>query len=205
MEGWKNERLAGAEKTLMLESIFAMPVPSPYARYMRVFAYVKKPAALALVLCLVFSASVAYASQAALPGDTLYALKTRVVEPLIGIAAFAPKQKLEWEQEKVVRRITEAKALAEKNELDEERVKEFEEKIEKGSTKFGVAATEVSKKAATTSEKQAEKREELKRDFRASLEVGKKQEGGNGDKIERLKDRAVKALEKSGQEGKNKK
>lgn len=186
----------------MLERIFAAPIPSPYTRYLRVLVYVRKPVVMSLALFLVLSTSVAYASQKALPGETLYAIKTRVVEPLIGVTTFAPIEKLEWEQEKVVRRITEAKALVEKDELDEEKTKSIEKDIEKSSLKFGAAAEEISKRSATSSEKQAEKNEELKRRFRENLDIKKGQrENKDDDKIERLKDRAVRALDERSKKG----
>jgi hypothetical protein len=67
-------------------------------------------AACVLVLC--FGVGTSYAAQSALPGQTLYAIKTRVNEPLQGILAMTPTQKAQWNAELTNRRLEEAEELA---------------------------------------------------------------------------------------------
>ncbi len=217
---WRNERLTDAEKSHMLANIFATPIESPYTKYLQVLVYIKRPVVGALLACLILSSSVVYASQNALPGEKLYAVKTRVVEPVLDALNTLPAQRLARQEEKVVIRLAEAKALATQDKLDERRVKILEERIEESSTKFSIAAEEVVENTATTTKQRDEKREELRNKFRekiaqdkereedqvqagiqamsASLQVedtSEKSRDNNRDQIERLKDRALRVLE----------
>lgn len=205
LKNWRDVRLTEAEKASMLKEVFSRPVPSPYARYARAFAYIRKPAGLTLIAFFAFSSSVAYASQRALPGETLYAVKVKMVEPVVTALTFKAEKKLEWEAKKVERRIGEAEALAKEHKLDDEKAKDIERKIEKSSGTFGAVAEEVSKKAATSTKKQREKEEELKQEFKQKLEShesdSKDKHGEDHEKIERLKERAVEALERKGKKG----
>ncbi len=189
-------RLTDLERAAMLERILNTPIVSPYTRYLRVLVYMKKPAAALMMasLILVLSAgTLAYASEAALPGDLLYSVKTKLVEPILDKVNIAPEKKIVWEEEKIERRIAEAKALVVEDKLDEKKSRELEKKIEKSSAAFVTAAEAVSRKTATTTEKQEEKQEELKKKFKERLED--KKEDKSDEKINRLKDRAVKVLE----------
>jgi uncharacterized membrane protein len=193
---WQEVRLSKLEKDDMLKQIFERPLPSPYARYLRVFAYVQRPALLALLIGLGVSSSLVYASTRSLPGETLYSLKTAVVEPVVDALTFKPEEKLLREEEKVSTRISEAEALQKQNKLDDKKAEDLKRKIEKSSNGFVKAAEAVAKKSATSTEKQDEKREELKNKFKEKLNQSEQEpEERGGEKIERLKDRAVQVLE----------
>ncbi len=197
IKGWKKAELTQAEKSLMLKSILATPVKSPYTRYLKVLVYVKRPMAMALIVFVLFGSTAVFASQNALPGEKLYALKTKVVEPFIGKFNTLPEEKLSWEEERVSRRIAEAEALAEDNKLDEAKTAELEKKIEKSSQAFVEAVEKTAERGATSTQGREEKVESLKKKFRENLETNKigDDKGSHGPEVKRLKEKALKTVE----------
>ncbi len=196
----KRMKLSEAEKTAMLSHIVAQPVASPYARHVRVYAHVRKLSpVMALCLVAVFaSGTLAYAGERALPGEKFYAIKTKVVEPLRGLLAITQEQKLEWEQAKVSRRLSEAERLSESHELSDEKTEALEKAIEKSSSGFAAAAEKVSAQKATTTEGKMEREERLKQDFKEKLDDkrDKNTPQVQDERIKRLKDKAVETLER---------
>ena len=80
--------------------------------------------ALAFVLIgavLTSSAGVSYAAESALPGDALYAVKTKVTEPLRGAFASSPREKAEWAMQVADERAKEAATLAAEKKLNDEK------------------------------------------------------------------------------------
>ncbi len=76
-------------------------------------------AALGALAVFVFIIVPAVAEQA-VPGDVLYPIKVRVNEEVRGSLTFSPTQKIEWETERLERRISEVRLLESKGELTEE-------------------------------------------------------------------------------------
>ena len=79
-----------------------------------------RPLALLTACALLFvtlSGGVAYAAENTLPGDTLYSVKIAVTEPVRTLLASSPKAKVSWHIELADRRLDEAAALAQKEEL----------------------------------------------------------------------------------------
>ncbi|MDP6562041.1 MAG: DUF5667 domain-containing protein, partial [Candidatus Peribacteraceae bacterium] len=87
-----------------------------------------------MVALLIFSVgggSVAYASQTAVPGDTLYTVKVDITEPLIDVAlSFAPERRAEWERRRLKRRLKEAEYLSSSEVFTQDRRVHLEERIE---------------------------------------------------------------------------
>lgn len=201
--------MSASEKALMLERIFAAsPVPSPYAKYLNLVVSVKRPLSMAATFSLVFvliSGSVTYAAEKSLPGDPLYAVKTQLVEPIIDKLSFKTEKKLEWEEKKVERRISEAEKLAAEDKLDEERAAKLEKKIEKSSQAFAALAEKTASSTATSSEGHKVKVEKLKKDFVEKIEKKERSErrgeskennqDNREEKVKRLKEAAVKSLD----------
>ncbi|MEX2340963.1 MAG: DUF5667 domain-containing protein [Candidatus Paceibacterota bacterium] len=73
-----------------------------------------KVVGLASVFLLVFIPAMA---ENALPGETLYPVKVRFNEELRGALASSPYQKIEWETERLERRVSEARLLADSGRL----------------------------------------------------------------------------------------
>jgi hypothetical protein len=215
-------RLTEREKAAMLAHVFSMPIRSPYARFMNVFSIIQKPMAMAFSLAiLVLGGTLTYGAENALPGEVLYPIKTRFIEPVIDTVSVSPVAELEWEEKKVERRLLEAEALAQEDKLDDEKTLELERKIEKSSAAFAAAAektastSELKQKflnklnegevgVAATAPAQVESAPEAARTmlmmatFEASDTSGKKDD--KKEKIRRLKESAARALESKSNE-----
>ena len=81
------------------------------------FSMIFRSSAVAAALVLVV---VPFAAEKAVPGDTLYAVKVHVNEDLRSVLTFDSYQKVEWETERLNRRIAEAKLLASEGRLTDE-------------------------------------------------------------------------------------
>ncbi|MEI8097152.1 MAG: DUF5667 domain-containing protein, partial [Candidatus Moraniibacteriota bacterium] len=73
--------------------------------------------AFSIVIILGGGLGVARAAESALPGQTLYPVKINVNEPIIGSFKFSDTDRAQWERERAGRRIAEAEALAETENL----------------------------------------------------------------------------------------
>ncbi len=203
IEELKNIRMTEVEKERMLKAVFSSPLESPYMKRVPMFAFVKYQHIQAvLVSCFVILISfggITYASGSSIPGDALYAVKVRVVEPVLDVVNRAPENKIVWEEEKVVRRIVEAEKLAERDELNDERVEELERKIERGSIAFGVAANTIASSTATPALSARERANDLKREFLKRIndrrEIFNDEEDDQDDKIEIVATTSEKTLE----------
>jgi hypothetical protein len=78
-------------------------VKSPFSPFM-LFA---RSVAFVLIGMLAGGSGLAYASERALPGDTLYPLKVEVVEEVVATLSLSDEAKLEWETKRIIRRIDE--------------------------------------------------------------------------------------------------
>lgn len=184
IEGLKNIRMTDTEKARMLERVFSLPTESPYMRRIPAFAL-----ACSLILVLSFGGAT-YASVTSLPGDLLYPIKTRVVEPMLDIVNYAPEKKIVWEEEKVMRRIVEAEKLAEKDELNDERAEKLERSIEKSSEAFARAVGEAD------GEKAEDRKEEFRKKIDEREEVSVREEKKGEEKDEKKEENKEKQREK---------
>ncbi len=209
----KEVRMTNLETEAMLEQVFRAPIPSPYFKRNKVFALV-------MVLVLVFSTGgVTYASNDALPGDILYPVKVKVVEPILDVVNASPEKKVAWSEEKVTRRIEEADALAREDKLDDKKAEELEKEIRKSSIEFAkavedrdeedeeekekrkeefrkkVEAKEFEVKVEYIEEKQEGKAEEKEEKFKEDIEKQEKKEE-QSEKVRKIKDTAINALDK---------
>ncbi len=75
-------------------------------------SFLTHPTMAAFVLVLFLGVGTSFAAQGALPGEALYAFKTKINEPLAGVIAFSPQAKAEWSAELTNRRLHEAEELA---------------------------------------------------------------------------------------------
>lgn len=215
--------LTEREKAAMLAHIFSTPIHSPYARFMNALSMIQRPmVATFSLLIIVLGGTLTYGAENALPGEVLYPIKTRFIEPVIDTVSVSPVAELEWEEKKVERRIMEAEALAEEDKLDDEKAEELERRIQKSSAAFAVAAEKSASSTATTTAGRDEQVAKFKQGFLEKLNKrdgdeavasqatfmmaelrtvsddnenkGKKVESQK-DKIKRLKESAMKALE----------
>lgn len=80
--------------------------------FSRLFKYSAALAALVLII-------VPFVAERAVPGDTLYAMKVQFNEEVVSSLKFDSYQKVEWETERLNRRISEARLLASEGRLTE--------------------------------------------------------------------------------------
>jgi hypothetical protein len=92
------------------------PVKSPFrfGAFARSFAFM-------MIGFIAGGGGLAFASEQALPGDTLYAIKTEVTEEIVAAFQPTPEAKIAWEEERIKRRAAEIAMLQVKGELKEER------------------------------------------------------------------------------------
>ncbi len=73
-----------------------------------------------LLIALLLGGSVSYAAEGALPGDTLYAVKTEINENIRHALALSPEAEARLEAQLARERLVEAEALKERGELDDD-------------------------------------------------------------------------------------
>lgn len=149
-EDLKKVILSPEEKQAMLLRILNKPTPSPYYYHSRFYA----------TLCsIILSVGiVTYASEKALPGEVLYQVKTQVTEPLRDTIQVSPQSKVDWEEEKAIRRIEEVADLSSQNALTEKKIKT----AEKNFGNHAEAFTSAVGKLATSSDEKKNIKEKFK-------------------------------------------
>lgn len=104
-------------------------VPSPYHRW---FSHARRPlAASTMMAVLAMGGATAYASKGSLPGDPLYPVKVKVVEPVQGLLAVTPAAKAAWQASVASERLSEAAELAKRHKLTPEETKQSDERFSK--------------------------------------------------------------------------
>jgi len=106
----RRERVAAAKAQAYLES-------QPYSIISFHNRYLQAALGALAVFVLIIVPTVAEQS---VPGDVLYPIKVRVNEEVRGSLTFSPAQKIEWETERLERRISEVRLLESRGELTEE-------------------------------------------------------------------------------------
>lgn len=121
-------RLTDGERSLMRDTILARVrateaqaprVPSPYAGFFMTLTFQRVSAFLALFAVALGSVSgVTLAAEDTVPGDSMYAIKVHVSEPLSTLAALTPSAKAAVATTHAERRLMEAEILAARGSLD---------------------------------------------------------------------------------------
>jgi len=97
-------------------------------------------------LIIVFSSGgVAFASQDSLPGDFLYPVKTKIIEPVQSVLSFSPEAKTIHESKLVSKRLIEAEILAREGRLDTEKEDKINKLLEKHATSLNKTIDKVDK------------------------------------------------------------
>lgn len=142
-------RLTADEKRVMRAHIFGAPIASPVrvvrSPYVFLFSQRWVTALASLVLVVFAGSSTAFAAQGALPGQPLYALKTKVLEPVAVALASTPAAKAAVHVALAQKRVDEAEALAQKGQLtastSAELAANFEENAQSADTIAAQIAT----------------------------------------------------------------
>lgn len=122
-----------------------MPIPKKRAQFFKhcgvyVGALLRSRATLFRVAAgacaVVLLLAVPFAAEQALPGDTLYLIKVRVNEGVRARLLSLPYEKLQWETERIERRIAEARLLVKEGKLTKEKEDALEETIRSHASAF---------------------------------------------------------------------
>jgi hypothetical protein len=119
---------------------------APVAWYSRetLFARVTvKPLLAVLALAVLAGGGVSYAAEVALPGDSLYWVKTDVNEKVGDALAVTSRAQVSWDARKVERRLEEATTLAADGRLDPRAQAEIESRVDESLTEFARSVSNV--------------------------------------------------------------
>lgn len=134
----KNIALTNLEKadtfTRIAHHMRSHPIAPLQREGIGMFWHFHKLMASALIAVLIIGAgggTAAYAAQSAVPGDTLYALKVDVTEPIIDKAvSLNPEWAAEWERRRLKRRLKEAEHLSEHKIFTEDHRVQLQKRVE---------------------------------------------------------------------------
>ncbi len=116
----RQKKVAGLPQFTEAFATFKVP-------FSHIFKYSAAMAAIILVV-------VPFVAERAVPGDALYAVKVQFNEEIISTLTFDTYQKVEWETERLNRRIAEARLLAREGRLTEEAEAEVAEAVREHTT-----------------------------------------------------------------------
>jgi hypothetical protein len=168
----KNIKLTEEERVRVFKHIEQImennPIPSPYAPRPG-YKFVPRPVVyvlLSVLVLMITTGGVSFASMNTIPGDALYGIKVKVAEPLLDALVQSKSTDLQarWQATKAIRRLEEASKLAKVNKLTPEHRIALEENLNKNVEEFNKV---VDSKEETGPAKTEE--ENLKVYFEASL------------------------------------
>jgi hypothetical protein len=129
--------MTSGEKERVLQNILSsprnQPIKSPYTVYSFISIFNRKSFTYSLsVFCLVviLSSGTVFASTGSLPGNILYPLKVKVVEPVRGALIFSSEAKIQYESNLATERMIEAEILADEGRLDTSKEEELNSLLE---------------------------------------------------------------------------
>src|ERR1035437_10169524 len=144
IEQLKKISLTNEEKSKMLHnlSLYAdihQPIPITHSLFSFFNISLNKRLAFTLasvMIAIIIGGSAVYASEGSLPGDLLYPIKTKIVEPIKVALATTPVEKANVEADIGIERLKEAETLDQKGKLTPDIKKELNRKIESNFSNF---------------------------------------------------------------------
>ncbi|MEI6581191.1 MAG: DUF5667 domain-containing protein [bacterium] len=132
VEEIRNIKMTPKEKKLVLENVLTFPISitqpvrSPFT-FISIFqkhhfAFYSMASLLVIVLS---SGGVAFASQESLPGNILYPIKVSIIEPINSALKFSTESKAKYESKLATERLIEAETLAYQGKLDAPKEKQI--------------------------------------------------------------------------------
>ncbi|MEN9582728.1 MAG: hypothetical protein RL641_682 [Candidatus Parcubacteria bacterium] len=125
-------------------SDYRMPIKSPVSSW--TFAINFKTVGTAALVLILASTGVSFAAENTLPGDLLFPVKVNVNEEVRGALTISSEAKMDWEKERVVRRVVETERLLKTNKFTDGRKAEAESALKTQMETFATAAAETSEK-----------------------------------------------------------
>lgn len=111
---------------------FGVSIPSPIAALMRSTSLVS----LIVIFALILGGGVSFAAESALPGDSLYTVKTNVNEPVQSFFAVSSQSQAELQVQFATRRLEEAEQLAVQGRLTNDYKQQLGQKISEHTSGF---------------------------------------------------------------------
>jgi hypothetical protein len=158
----KKVSLTSEEKSRMLHNLSLyttvhQPIPATHSLFAFFNISLNKRLAFALasvMIAIIIGGSAVYASEGALPGDLLYPIKTKIVEPVRVALATTPVEKANVEADIGIERLKEAETLDQKGRLTPDIKNELDHKVKDNFTNFfkikkqvaGTSSEEINKK-----------------------------------------------------------
>ncbi len=121
---------------------YRKPMKSPYGAWS--FGFNFRAVGIAVLALLVASTGVSFAAENTLPGDLLYSVKINVNEEVHGALITGSTAKMDWEKDRVVRRVEETETLIKTNKFTPERKVQAEAALKTQIETFATAAAETS-------------------------------------------------------------
>lgn len=136
IEEIKSIKMTDEEKSIMLKNILntkfsqktEKPIKSPYLKFYflnfksnHLFSF-----AIIFGFIIIGTGGVAVASHNSLPGNTLYAIKVKMIEPIGAAFILSPEKQAKYEINLATTRLVEAQALLSQGDLDEKKEKQLD-------------------------------------------------------------------------------
>lgn len=155
----KEFSLTNKEKSKMLHNLSMhvdshMPVPSPFSIFPAFDTSLGRKLTFTLasiLVALLIGGSAAYASENSLPGDLLYPVKTKIVEPIKLALASSPEAKAKVETELADKRLQEAETSDKLGRLTPELKKDLNDEFNSHISKYYEIKKEIEKDQSTSS------------------------------------------------------
>jgi len=162
-----------------------------------------------LLLVFVVGGTASLSAEKSVPGDLLYPLKTNINEPLRTAITLDGASKIEWQSEKIERRLTEAEILSNRGEINEKSSAIIEKNIEKNLEDLDKMVEKITEKKPAQPEKTSEVQFKLKvkSDAHETIinKISEKKEEKEKEKIKSLNNSLKKKINKKIEDLENRK
>ncbi len=159
----KNIKMTDTEKDQIFKSVMNYPLPkqspikSNWVTYSQIFAFKKHKMAyytvIASLIVILSGQGIVYASQDSLPGDILYPVKIKVLEPVRSALTLSTEAKAEYESNLATKRLEEAEKLASNNKLDKDTEKRISELVKNHTSALDNDLSRLNKSSKNKKEK----------------------------------------------------
>lgn len=123
---------------------------SPYHSYFS-FSKMIRATVYIVIGVIIGGGSISYiGASTALPGDILYPVKTKIIEPAKGVFATTPESKLSYQEDLMQTRLDEIDTLTKENKLDDQVIAQINQAVNTQADQFDTAIANVEQTGNTT-------------------------------------------------------
>ena len=199
----QQERLTASERAALRARIVQMPLQRPIMAQASVLRTIRTRRAMiagaGALSFFVMTASVSYAAEYALPGDTLYPVKVHVNEGVIRALAQTPEKKAKVAEQEIERRAQEIEALEQQAALDPDLTSELKGKTQRSLQAFAQATSTLGASGKTQEAKERDRslHKTIERHKKALSVVGVGADDRREDRADREEEKEVRAKKRS--------